>query len=87
MRSTRESGPEKELVQQPNDPTRDKTDKNVGDVIGSPQVYECESTPRRSSMNEVPLRIRRFVDRFARGYHCARLSSPCTHTREQSLVG
>lgn len=38
MHSTRER-PEKELVQELNDRTRDKTDKNVGDVIGPPQVY------------------------------------------------
>lgn len=37
MHSIRER-PEKELVQELNDRTRDKTDKNVGDVIGPPQV-------------------------------------------------
>lgn len=41
MHSTRER-PEKELVQELNDRTRDKTDKNVGDVIGPPQVYYRE---------------------------------------------
>lgn len=42
----------KELVQELNDRTRDKTDKNVGDVIDSPQVSNaCESAPKLSSTN------------------------------------